>query len=185
MRSQVGFTLIELLITISIAAIILGFASPSLVHIMARNHAAISVNWLIGSIIYTRHVAIIKRTTVTLCPSLDGTKCGGKWHDGTMAFTDYNADAKINGKDQLLRKFNSPTNGSTIKWRSFRNRQYLQMTHKGFTNYQNGNFVYCSAGQDPRYSRQIIINVQGRPRLARDRDGDGIVEDRRGRPLRC
>jgi|TARA_B100001971_G_C18245198_1_gene573742 type IV fimbrial biogenesis protein FimT len=180
-----GFTLIELLITMAVAAITLGFALPSLLHIMERNHATVSVNWLIGSIVYTRHAAIIKRTTVTLCPSLDGALCGGHWHDGTIAFTDHNADAKLNGEDQLLQKFNSPTNGSTIRWRAFRNRQYLQMTQMGFTNFQNGNFVYCSEGRDPRYSRQIVINVQGRPRQARDRDGDGIVEDRRGRPLRC
>jgi|TARA_Y100000310_G_scaffold268350_2_gene280907 type IV fimbrial biogenesis protein FimT len=185
MRREVGFTMIELLVTIAITGIILGFAFPSLVHIMERNHTAVSVNWLIGSIFYTRHAAIVKRTTVTLCPSLDGSMCGGKWHDGTIAFTDRNADARINGKDELLHRFASPTNGSTIKWRAFRNKQYLQMTQFGFTNYQNGNFVYCSEGRDPRYSRQIIINVQGRPRQARDRDGDGIVEDRRGRPLRC
>ncbi len=182
---MVGFTLIELLIVVSITAIMLGFAFPSFVNMMERNRTAVSVNWLIGSIMFTRHAAIIKRTTVTLCPSVDGSSCGGKWHDGTIAFTDYNQDAEINGKDRLLQQFSSPTNGSTITWRAFRNRQYLQMTQMGFTNYQNGNFVYCSKSQDPRYSRQIILNVQGRPRLARDRDGDGIVEDRRGRLLRC
>lgn len=181
----VGFTLIELLIAMAIAAIIVGFAFPSLTRMMERNHTAISVNWLIGSIVYTRHAAIIKRTTVTLCPSIDGAICGGKWHDGMIAFTDHNADSRINGNDQLLKRFISPTNGSTITWRAFRNKQYLQMTSMGFTNYQNGNFVYCSKNQDARYSRQIIINLQGRPRQARDRDGDGIVEDRRGRALRC
>jgi len=170
---------------VSISAIILGYAFPSLGHIMARNHTAVSVNWLIGSIIFTRHAAITKRTTVTLCPSVDGSNCGGRWHNGTIAFTDFNADAKINGNDLLLRKFHSPTNGSTITWRAFRNRQYLQMTEFGFTNYQNGNFVYCSEDRDPRYSRQLIINVQGRPRQARDSDGDGKVEDRLGQPLRC
>ena len=185
MKRTVGFTVIELFVVMSISVITLGVVMPSLAHIVERNHTAISINWLISSVTYTRHAAITKRITVTLCPSDNGSTCSGKWHDGTIAFTDYNRDAQINGKDRLLHRFESPTNGSTITWRAFRNRQYLQMTHLGFTNFQNGNFVYCSQDRDPRYSRQLIINVQGRPRAARDRDGDGIVEDRYGRPLRC
>jgi len=31
----------------------------------------------------------------------------------------------------------------------------------------------------------IILNAQGRVRVARDVDGDGIVEDAAGRPVSC
>ncbi len=75
--------------------------------------------------------------------------------------------------------------GSTLKWRAFRNRQYLQMTPSGFTNYQNGNFVYCSQDQDLRFARQIVLNMQGRVKKSYDRNNDGLVEDRYGRHLRC
>lgn len=185
MIRQSGFTLIELLIVIALSSILLGLALPGFQDMIQRNQATTAVNWLIGSILYTRNSALIQNTMVTLCPSTNGTSCGGNWQDGTIAFTDHNADRIINGNDTLLRRFVSPTRGGTIHWRSFRNRRYLQMTSTGMTNYQNGNFVYCSADRNPRFSRQVIINIPGRPRVAHDRDGDGLVEDRYGKPLRC
>ena len=59
------------------------------------------------------------------------------------------------------------------------------MTGEGFTNYQNGNFTYCPPDGDLRFARQLVINVQGRVRMGHDTDGDGIVEDRRGKDVRC
>ena len=180
-----GITVIELLIGVAVMSIVLGLAIPPFQSLAQRSLATASINWLVGSIAFTRHAAMINRTMVTLCPSIDGTKCGGYWHQGSISFTDHNSDRVINGRDHLLNRFLSPVSGGSIKFRAFRNKQYLQMTPEGMTNYQNGNFVYCSADRDPRFSRQLIINVQGRTRLAHDRDGDGVVEDRSGKPLRC
>ena len=73
----------------------------------------------------------------------------------------------------------------TIRWRAFRNRQYLQMTSAGYTNYQNGNFTYCPPNGDVYQARQLIINMQGRVRKPADIDNDGIIEDARGRDIRC
>ena len=39
--------------------------------------------------------------------------------------------------------------------------------------------------QEARHSRAVIINAQGRAALARDSDGDGIVEYANGDPLSC
>lgn len=180
-----GVTLIELLISLTIFITILGYGFPGLTHLLKSNRAATTMNWLIGSIQYTRHTAITLNTLTTICPSTNGSACGGKWHEGTIVFTDFNADAKVNGRDKILRRFNYPEKGSTLRWRAFRNRQYLQMTNWGFTKFQNGNFVYCSADRDAKYSRQIVINMQGRIRKSYDKDGDGLVDDSRGRALRC
>ena len=150
-----------------------------------RSQASATINWLIGSVVFTRHAAVVKRTMVTLCPSRNGTSCGGKWHEGMISFTDGNRDRKVNGHDQILKRFFFPSDSGTITWRSFRNRQYLQMTRDGMTNYQNGNFVYCSQDQNPQLARQIVINQPGRTRQSRDTNGDGLVEDRYGRHLRC
>ncbi len=182
---QSGISLVELLAVIALSSIILGLSLSSFRDMTQRNQATVTINWLIGSIAYTRHSALIKNSLVTLCPSTNGTSCGGDWQDGTITFTDHNADRKINGSDQFLKRFISPTRGGSIHWRSFGNRRYLQITPAGMTNYQNGNFVYCSPDRDPRFSRQIVINLPGRPRLAHDTNGDGLVEDRHGKPLRC
>ena len=122
---------------------------------------------------------------MTLCPTLDGKRCGGKWHDGLMVFADHNKDARINGSDFLLHRINADNVYGTLKWRSFRNRQYLQMTPFGYTNFQNGNFVYCPMDNDPDYARQIVISVPGRARVAHYRSEKGERVDRKGKPLRC
>ena len=180
-----GFTLIELLIVVAMSGILLGLALPAFHDMIERNRATTAVNWLIGSVAFTRNNALLQNTMVTLCPSINGTTCGGDWQDGSIAFTDLNADRQINGSDALLKRFVSPARNGSIRWRSFRNRRYLQMTSSGMTNHQNGNFVYCSEDRNPKFSRQIIINKPGRPRIAYDKNGDGLVEDRYGKPLRC
>jgi type IV fimbrial biogenesis protein FimT len=180
-----GITLIELLIVIALSSIVLGLALPGFQDMVERNRATTAVNWLVGSITFTRNSALMQRTMVTLCPSTNGTSCGGDWQDGSIAFTDHNADRKINGSDLLLKRFSSPTKQGHIRWRSFGNRRYLQIKSSGMTNYQNGNFVYCAGDRDPRFSRQLVINIPGRPRVAHDRDDDGLIVDRYGKPLRC
>lgn len=153
---------------------------------LARQAATAQVNWLVGAIHYSRHAAITHRTTVTLCPGKKpDTGCEGDWENGLIAFSDRNKDALINGDDRIINYITALPATGTFTWRSFRRRQYLQMTEQGHTNYQNGNFVYCSMHQPLAAPRQIIVNVQGRVRLNRRRNKAGIVVDSRGRPLRC
>jgi type IV fimbrial biogenesis protein FimT len=102
-----------------------------------------------------------------------------------ILFTDHNSDARLNGKDFLVERIRKADFNGTLKWRAFRNRQYLQMTPFGYTNYQNGNFVYCPSDGDLHFARQIVINVQGRARVLHSRNDDGIMTDRRGKPLKC
>lgn len=183
--SDTGFTLIEAIITLAIVSIMMGYAIPSASHIMKRAQATTAINWLVVSVNFTRHAAVTYRTTVTLCPSTTGRACGGPWHDGIIAFTDHNQDRQVNGRDTILRRFEFPLEDGTIRWRAFQNRQFLQMISSGYTNFQNGNFVYCPADGDLRYARQLVINVQGRPRTSKDRNDDGYVEDRSDNHLRC
>lgn len=180
-----GFTLIELLVCLAIAALLTGYAVPSLVTIEKRSQATVAINWLVSSVIYTRSAAVSYDTNVTLCPSKDGHTCGGSWQQGTIVFIDANLNHRIDGKDRLLRRFQFPVPGARVSWHAFRNRQYLQMTAEGFTNYQDGNFVYCPPDRNPRFAQQLVINLQGRSRVSTDRNGDGIVDDRRGHDLTC
>jgi type IV fimbrial biogenesis protein FimT len=180
-----GITVIELLICTALCSVLIGYALPSMSRMIKRSEATVAINWLVSAVVFTRHAAVTNAAVVTLCPSIDGQTCSGNWHDGAIAFTDPNRDRSIHGKDRLLRRFEFPVPGATIKWRAFQNRQYLQMLPTGYTNYQNGNFVYCPEDGDLRYARQLVINMQGRTRTSKDTDQDGYVEDRRGRHLRC
>jgi type IV fimbrial biogenesis protein FimT len=183
--TQPGVTLVELIICLAILSILLGFAVPSLSSLQKRSQATVAINWVVSSVVFARHAAITRNTPVTLCPSRNGVACGGSWHEGMIAFTDPNQNRRVDANDVRLQRFLFPVEGATLKWRAFRNQQYLQMTAEGFTNFQNGNFVYCPGDKDVRFARQLVINVQARTRLSSDIDHDGIVEDRNGRDLTC
>ena len=183
-----GYTLIELISVIAVIGILLGFAVPTMSGIQARSEAATRVNWMIGAVNYTRQAAISFRTMATLCPMEkdgDDIGCGKQWHGDLMVFADRDQNGKFNGKDRLLQTIPALTPHGTIRWRSFRNRQYLQITSHGYTNFQNGNFTYCSPDQNPKLSRQIVVNVQGRARVIHEKDDQGIRLDRKGKVLRC
>ncbi len=180
-----GLTLIEALVSLTIAGILVGSAIPSLTNLIERNQATTNINWIIGAVNFTRHTAVVRRTTVTLCAPLAEDRCGGNWHDGLIVFTDRNKNAKIDATDMVVARIQPASGKGTIKWRAFRNRPYLQMTQLGYTNFQNGNFVYCPEGGDIRLARQIVINVQGRSRVVHTRNGEGLPIDRYGRVLRC
>jgi type IV fimbrial biogenesis protein FimT len=180
-----GYTLIEMIAVLAIVVIASGITIPSLYRMAERNKAANGINWIIRAVNITRISAVEFGTLTTLCPTIDDTSCGGVWHNRIMVFTDHNDDRAINGNDRVITYLDFPYEGSTLKWRSFRNRQYLQMTATGFTNFQNGNFVYCSADQDLRFARQIVLNMQGRVKRSYDRNNDGLVEDRYNKHLRC
>ena len=79
-----GFTLIELMVTITILAILLGWAVPSF------NNAALSskltgfANDLVASTQIARSEAIKRNAAITLCASSNGTTCAtsGGWEVG-------------------------------------------------------------------------------------------------------
>lgn len=169
----------------TLTLVLAGWAAPGLNDMVQRSQATSVINWLTTSVMFSRHAAVSLGTTVTLCPSRDGLTCGGKWHQGTIVFTDPNQNRIMDNNETLLQRFQYPLPNGTVTWRAFQNRQYLQLTSDGFTNFQNGSFVYCPAGRDNRFARQLIINMQGRARRARDRNGNGIVEDSRGRDISC
>lgn len=86
---------------------------PSFGHLLKNNQSATAINWLISAIRYSRHEAVMNRSMVTLCPSVNGRTCGGHWQDGIMVFTDHNADARVNGSDERLHRFEYPLEGGT------------------------------------------------------------------------
>ena len=181
-----GRTLIEMLTALTVIAVLTTQGHQHFPAMMARQASTTQINWLVGAIHYTRHAAVTRKATVTLCPgSPHSTGCEGDWEDGLIAFTDHNEDAQINEKDTLIQYMAAVPTRGTFTWRSFRRRRYLQMTELGYTNYQSGNFVFCPYDQTLIEPRQIILNAQGRVRINRRRNKAGQVVDTRGRPLRC
>lgn len=184
-HSPTGLTLGELLTALAVAAVLAGAAVPGMSALLARAKADAAIEQLVRAIQFTRYQAISRRTTATLCPARE-TVCGPRdtWHQGAMVFLDANANGVRDGGEDILQRL-PPLEGHRVRWRSFRNRKSLSMRPDGTTDWQPGNMVVCPIDGEARNARQLIVNAQGRVRLSRDEDGDGIVEDARGRPVAC
>lgn len=179
-----GVTLIELIIVVSILSIIIMISAPSLNSFTTRNKMTVQVNKLAQAITLARHSAITLNKVVTLCRSEKQLQCQGKWQQGMILFVDHNKDHKLNGDDYILREFEAFPEGDVIFWRAFGNKQYLQMSPRGYTRYQNGTFTYCPK-EGLEYARGIILNATARVRFTKDTNDDGIDEGANGKPLRC
>ena len=182
-----GFSLTELLVSLAILAALASLAGPGMVHLIQQERSTTALNQLLSAVHLARSSAITRGATVTLCPSANGQTCAGRnrWHEGAIVFSDEDRDGQRDPDDVLLRALPGFAAASRVYWRSFRNKNYLQLNSRGMTNWQNGHFLYCPANGDPRLARQLILNAQARVRKAPDRDRDGIAEDARGDPLRC
>lgn len=181
-----GISLFELLIGLALVTfLVVNFGSPEFDEARSRHEIDEVLQDLANAVTMARSAAINENVMVTFCRSSDGQHCKGRWESGNILFTDFNADRIINGNDRLL--FRSPPlkASGTLTFLSFRNQQYLQLTPRGATNNQNGNFTFCPANGDPKLIRQLIINVTARTRIAQDLDNDGIVEDSQGKPVKC
>lgn len=183
---QRGLSLIELLIALVLSAMLLRLAIPGFQDLLASQRATSASNAITATIALARTSAIVYRLPVVVCPN-DLGHCGGRshWAQGALVFADRNGNRQREDDEPLYGVLPAFESGARVVWRSFRNRNYLLFLPEGLTDWQNGHFQYCPSGDNPRHARQIIINAQGRTRLAPDSDRDGIREDARGQPLRC
>ena len=181
-----GFSLVELLVALAVASILLAFATPSFQALPRVQRSTAALNQMIGAISFARSAAVLHRAPVTLCPATAG-QCLGKdqWHRGALIFRDPNQNGLRDSEETVLSALPGLTEGDRLYWRSFRNRGYLRFMPAGYTHWQNGHFLYCPADGDATLARMLIVNAQGRTRVARDTDGDGVVENARGRPITC
>lgn len=184
--SKRGFSLIELLLAVAILAFLLvKAATPQFSYQRKRLDIDSMMLDLQNTIAMARLDAINENVMVTFCRSNDGLHCQGSWRDGHILFTDFNGDHLLNGDDRLLFTGPAITAAGTLSFNSFKNRQYLQLTPRGITNFQNGNFTFCPQDGDMQLARQLVVSFSGKTRLARDKDGDGIVENSQGRNVSC
>lgn len=181
-----GASLTELLTALAIAAVLAGVAAPGMSTLVARGQGDAAMAQMVAAIRYARHLAVTRGTTATLCPGT-GARCGRRdsWHEGALIFLDGDNNGRVDAADEIVRRLPPLPRGHRLRWRSFRNRKSLSLRPTGLTNWQNGNMLLCPPDNDPKKARQLIINAQGRVRLAHDTDGDGVVEGGNGRPVSC
>lgn len=185
-REAQAFTLIELLFCLAFCCfVLLRLAEPALAAQRERQAIEGLMREVQDAVSLARHVAIHESLITTVCRSDDGVHCRGDWMDGSIVFTDANANHVLDGEDRLLHRREASTLPGTLLFRAFGNRQHLQFDSRGLTRFQNGNFTYCPSNGDRRLIRQLILSFSGRTRMAWDANGDGVVENSQGEAVTC
>lgn len=164
-RRHGGLTLIELIVAIAVAAILFTWAIPSFQRFTARNEVAAEVMRLTSALSQTRSAAITRRTTVTLCPTVDMTQCqitdnaaGDAWRATLAIF-----EGRGEPGDALLRTFGE----SRLPSLSYRNDDRpVRYKPLGRSGGHNGTFRLCGQRDE---GASVIVNNFGRVRVDSDR----------------
>jgi len=158
-----GFTLIELMLAISIAAIVLALAVPSLGSLQQRNRNAAAANELLAHLNVARIHAITQQEITIACPAESTRACAGhnRWHAGWIVFRDPDRDGRPNDSEDLLRV--GP--GLEGLWADSAGRTLVRYRPSGTAYGTNQTIKLCdpSGSTEPR---AVIVSNPGRPRVA-------------------
>jgi len=160
-----GITLVELCVILLILSILVRAAYPSLQSVVAQTQATTLANDLVSLLHYARLQALHHQRAVSLCSLIDN-ECQRPWQTSLTVFVDQAPLGSLDNADQALLTIDLPDD-SKILWRSFRRKAYLRFTSSGATDNQNGRFITCAQPGNLAAVRNIIINRQGRFRVAK------------------
>src|SRR5271168_477299 len=144
-----GFTLIELLVTILVAGILVAIGVPAFNSFVLNDRDIGQANSLVASLNYARSEAVKQNLAggVTVCPSTDGTTCGGTaWSGGWIV---------LDPKGNVLSAVPALASGNTLTPSS------------GVTFQSNGlpsgplTIRICDS-RGPAFARDVEVNAAGR-----------------------
>ncbi len=164
----------ELLLTLTLVAIVVGFAIPSFARTIANGRLRTEVNALFDAVHLARKESVMRRSVVSICPSFDGMSCmpGRDWSGGWIMFNNKDRDEPpaLDPGEPVLQIHRA---GPNVRITANRSGFTLRATELRAT---NGTIVVCDLASRVT-PRALVISYTGRPRVA--------LEDRRGDAYTC
>ena len=169
-----GLTLIELMVVLVVLAVALSAGVPAMQTLLHNNRMRTEASRLLGAINLARSEAVMRNSTVSLCPSpmaFSGEAvCSGVYADGWIVFANADRDRVVDsGTDNVLKVFAGLPGGYTLSNRAgtIAASALINYLPDG-SSHRNRTLLLCSPATVAVQSLSIVINIVGRPRLARN-----------------
>lgn len=161
-ESKAGFTLTELMLALTLAAVLMSLALPSMRDLQQRQRIVAASNELVAHINLARQHAVLKREIAVMCPSLDGATCtgGNRWERGWIVFRDPDGNRAPDGPGDVLRVGSGRENLLIDS----AGRTRIRYMPSGAASGTNLTIKLCDTGS-PDQSRAVIVSNPGRPRV--------------------
>lgn len=170
---QAGFTLVEMMVVVVILVICAALAAPAFSRMIEATRIRAEATRLMSDVVLARSEAIKRNRSVVMCPagpSQVGTSgCSGLYRDGWMLFEDDNGDGEPDPTEEVLRvrAAMAPRMVVTNRAASSNSRGTVRMYPDGSSR-RNLTLMVCSTAHPELVSWSLVLNLVGRPRLARD-----------------
>ena len=169
-----GLTLIELMVVLVVLAVALSAGVPAMQTLLHNNRMRTEASRLLGAINLARSEAVMRNSPVSLCPSpmaFSGEAvCSGVYADGWIVFSNADKDRVVDsGTDSVLKVFTGLPGGYTLRNRAGTAAvsELINYLPDG-SSHRNRTLLLCSPAAVTVQSLSIVINIVGRPRLARN-----------------
>ena len=180
---QRGLTLMELIVAITILGVMASLSSTAFLKLVSGAERRASLNDVHHLLASARAEAIRSASTVTICPLNRGGVCTGDWTQTISVFRDPDNLRRLTQPENRVHTMEPPDTGTLHV--HVGNRGYFQYAASGRVRGTLGNITYCPADGDIRKAGQVVLNMGGRPRRAKDHNGDGVVEKSDGSAVSC
>jgi type IV fimbrial biogenesis protein FimT len=160
-----GFSLLELMLVMAVALTLVALALPSWRGLLERWTLRTEAQTWVDDLRYARAQAIGRAHPVSICPSVDGSRCASHadWASGWLVFLDPDANRVVDSGERVLRQHQPDP--------ALRSMTSNATTRPGLTYQPTG--MARAAGQTLRLSgrgsppaqRLICVSMQGRAAL--------------------
>lgn len=172
-RLMQGLTLIELMIVLLIVAVTLGLGVPAMRQLVYGMQVSSEISRLMGAVNLVRSEALRLNQAVTMCPSTmaqtGDAVCAGDFSDGWIIFANRDRDKVVDEGDVLIRVFEGLPTGFTVTNRKGTIPAGERITYlSDGSSRRNRTLLVCAPDGAASTARALVMNIVGRPRLARD-----------------
>jgi type IV fimbrial biogenesis protein FimT len=179
-KLNAGTTLLELLIVLAIISISFTVVGPNINRFVAHNRISAQINQTSAMLYRARLHAITHQESVTLCPATDFKNCSTNWQAPIIGFVDNNRN-KIRDDDEKL----LISSQAITKTEVLRGPNNLIRFHDTGVSSSAATLLLCPSDKDASLAKALFLSLQGRVRISKDSDRDGIDDRMPGTNLSC